>query len=141
MSKTYGLELILRAGNNYENIYKILLKGTQKGFIYYDHGGKELAQNSPLLTPQEALRKLKRVKEFSEDDDQSLCVGFDQDCLANVWFKEDDEGLLKVYFSAFGNQKYKIVDDVEQIDFLFYIKIGLEACEDFYIEKIVFDYF
>lgn len=129
MSTDYSIKFKLHASYNEANIEKVLRRGTEKSFTYYDHVLGERYEESPVLNAKQAAKKI--VDAYNDKLEGGPCVytSFDKGSIAFIWFYKSDDGWLELYIGGFGNIKKKEYF----MDFNYYIRLFLDLCVDFVI--------
>jgi len=137
MSKIYSINIKLMAESDKDNIAKVLARGAQKGFKYFDNIGEETYDNMLIIDAQKAAQKL--VESYQTKPELGPCVfthmpdpddpaGFDD---VRLWFDKANDGWLE-FDMGFGAPKKKTY----YIDFDYYLRICLDLVQDFQILEI-----
>ncbi len=132
MSKDYSIKITLETAFNEFNIQKILKKGSNKGFKYYDHVWGERYENSPLLDAAGATQKIIKARINNLEEGPCVYSVLEKDSNAHFYFYESEDGYLEFHIGAFGCPKKKGY----WIDFAYYIRMFLDLCEDFPILEL-----
>lgn len=140
MSKSYFVITTLGIEYCETNIKKIIRKGSEIGFIYYDFIMGEQYQDSPLLSYEKAFERVINMKKKPDEDD-SLFFKISMKHFAHLWFYKTEEGYLEYYLGSFSYIKEKKFENSHTtIDFKFYIEVALQLGNDFGIEKLNADH-
>jgi len=136
MSIQYYVNLKLNALYKHENIKKILQRGIDQGFCYYDHILGERYGESPILDVDQAVNKV--IKAYEDNLEGGPCVytKINETTYGYLYFFEIEE-LLEFSLGDFGltHKKY-FEEDVYHIDFDYYIRMALDLCKDFAIQEL-----
>ncbi len=139
MSRNYLVNVTLGIHYNKANILKIIKKGGDIGFTYYDYIFGHRYEESPVLTPEEAFYKYIQLKN-DPDANHALYSEISKGHFSHISFY-NDSGYLQVSLGAFAYMKEKSFENSDAtIDFEFYIIITLKLAHDFGILKLDADY-
>jgi hypothetical protein len=132
MSRNYSIQFKLNAFYNETNIQKILQRGLENGFKYYDHIWGEKYEDAPILDAKRATEKV--MKSLYDEMDGGPCVytTFQKESVAFLWFYKSEEGGLEFHVGGFGGIRKK----EHYMDFSYYVKFFLDLCEDFTILEL-----
>lgn len=141
MSKDYFLNVILGIKYNDSNIFKIIKKGSDMGFIYYDYIWGKRYENSPQLTPEQAFDKVKQTNDIPNNSNKSLFLNFSNNLFSHMWFYTTDANLLKIDFAVFYKEKIYSDPEVEDEsyvtnDFKYFIDIATSLGNEFCIQSL-----
>ncbi len=127
MSKDYSIKVTLDVAFNENNIQKILLRGLDKNFEYYDHILGERYKNSPLLDVRGATQKIIKARINNLEEGPCVYAVFEKNSSVHLCFYESEDGYLEFDAASFGGIRKK----GHYIDFAYYIKCFLDLCDDF----------
>ena len=118
------------------NILKILENGSRLGFIYYDQIMGKKYENSPILTPNQALEKIINSIELDLEGGPTVYTRINEQSCAFLSFYDNEELVKCSIFGMTNVVRKEFEEDCYEIDFAFYIKIILDLCENFAIKSI-----
>lgn len=132
MSIVYSIEVKLDVSYSKDIVCKILAKGKNKGFIYYDKIINQDIDNPLPILPEEAAVKLIQAQELLLDLGPRVLTILGGDDNASLWFYKNDDGTINIDMGAFGCPRKK----GNYIDFSYYIRMMLDLCDDFPIIEL-----
>lgn len=110
MSKYYSIDIKLHAECNEYNIAKILERGSQNGFKYYDGIGEIRDKKTGLLGARTVAKKI--MEAYETEPELGPCVYTilpnDHDDNVYLWFYKADDGFLELHMASFGAPKKRI---------------------------------
>jgi len=134
MNIDYSIKIKLHVECKEENIKKILVRGEQQGFKYYDHVMGVQYSEASILDARGATQKI--IKAYKDKPEDGPCVytilNSTTETCAFLWFYKSDDGLLEFQMGAIGCPKKKDMF----IDFDYYIRMCLDLCKDFQILEV-----
>ena len=140
MSKIYFIKAALGLEYSDSNIEKILKKGQELGFKYYEYLYSKNFENSISIGYKLAFEVL-QIKLKNSDVDQSLLVEICKEQLVQLRFYKSEYNYLIFDITLFSHPKEKHLEEIGTfIDFKYYIDIALNLGDDFGIEKLVADH-
>lgn len=135
MSILYTFDVYLDAWPTETNILKILTKGEALGIRYYDHIEAERYIGSPELNSIEATKKV-LFKREQPDKDQGLYIR-KENSTGFFWFSISPDKTLCFSMGSFSEKKERYYDiDLPTIDTAYYLRLAIDLCDDFFINKI-----
>lgn len=143
MSRDYYIDIILGINFTEKNIFKVIKKGAELGFVYYDNIPYETYEDSPIVDYYHAYNNIKNWLFINQPKDYPfLYIKLKDHHSAHFWFYEF-ENYLQISFSGFGYLKKKNYEDPEikqesnvVIDFKYYLDIATSIADDFGIYRL-----
>ena len=128
----YSISIKLHAECNKDNIAKILERGAQKGFRYYDEIGEIKTGSQELLDTKTIAQKIIDAHVTKPEYGPWVKTILEGDSSAFLGFRKTDDGFLEIDMGGIGCAKKKIYF----IDFDYYIRMCLDLCTDFQILEV-----
>lgn len=135
MSRDYSVIVCLDAYFTKSNVLTIFKNGQYSGFVYYDHIPGVRYNDSPVLTPEEAVNKIFKAIDENLDTGPAVYTQIKADYYAHLYFFNKGD-FLELHIGSLSNIK-----DLESghIDFEFYIEAALMAVKGLNIDRLLAD--
>lgn len=138
MSLYYSCDIYLSAPLNEETLLTLINRGKHLGFIYFNlqsYSGNLDIDTS--MSSEEAFNYIlmgKTTKKNDSDFPKCLTVKYLETILTLSFYEKD--GCTNVSLFVLGNKWEKTINDKICFDFGRYVKLLIDLCEDFCIEKV-----
>lgn len=107
MGLDFSIKTILDLPFRQNHMAEILKRGSELGFVYYDHIMGERYENAPILNYEQASDKIINAAYEKIEGGPSVYTKVDDFSYAYIWFYETEEGYLEIYLGGFGSPKRK----------------------------------
>jgi hypothetical protein len=135
----YGIVFELDNKFSELTIQKLLTRGIELGFLYYDYIPEKNTIDSPLLDAQEATKKVLTFVKFSDPYGRNVQVKYN-DTMFTLFFYEEKNSTTVMVATEFTIEWKKMFtgnrEELYEFDYNRYINLFLSLCNDFTIIRI-----
>ena len=132
MSKSYNIEIKLRADYSREDIAKIIQRGLDAHATFYNE--ISVPDNGKYLSLNSTLDRIFNESRDKQDFGPRLCMFYKNEWFFLFFYSQEGVNLYVGYPGVPSHMK--IYKDSEQIDFSYYIKVLLDLVEDFPVHAL-----